>query len=163
MDYVWRGLPRNRKSNHPSSASQLSFAYHCGHPLQQPTLQPCPPTHPGQSLPAGAADAAEDVQGTVMVRDVVTRQLVAHFRAHASPLSLLQFDPTGKLLVTASSHGHNINVFRCAPWLSLRCSASGGSRIQVQPAQAVWSMLPGVLLVGAQGFCLILPLLLLTT
>ncbi len=63
-------------------------------------------------MPAGAADAAEDVQGTVMVRDVVTRQLVAHFRAHASPLSLLQFDPTGKLLVTASSHGHNINVFR---------------------------------------------------
>ena len=92
-----------------------------------------------------------------MVRDVVTRQLLAHFRAHASPLSLLQFDPTGKLLVTASSHGHNINVFRCAPWLVLGCPALGGSGIQVQPAQPGWSMLPGVLLVGAQGTCLIPP------
>ena len=98
-----------------------------------------------------------------MVRDVVTRQLVAHFRAHASPLSLLQFDPTGKLLVTASSHGHNINVFRCAPRLVLRCSALGGSGVQVHPAPAGWSMLPGVLLVGAQGFGLIPPPLLFTS
>ncbi|KAL0029231.1 hypothetical protein WJX79_004267 [Trebouxia sp. C0005] len=35
------------------------------------------------------------VVGTVMVRDVVNRQLVAHFRAHTSPLLALQFDPSG--------------------------------------------------------------------
>ncbi|KAL0039055.1 hypothetical protein WJX77_006537 [Trebouxia sp. C0004] len=35
------------------------------------------------------------VVGTVMVRDIVNRQLVAHFRAHTSPLLALQFDPSG--------------------------------------------------------------------
>lgn len=47
-----------------------------------------------------------------MVRDVVTRQVVAHFRAHTAPLLLLQFDGSGTLLVTASVHGHNINIFQ---------------------------------------------------
>ena len=46
-----------------------------------------------------------------MVRDVVNRQLVAHFRAHNSPLLCLQFDPSGTLLVTASLHGHNVHIF----------------------------------------------------
>lgn len=56
-----------------------------------------------------------------MVRDVVSRTVVAHFRAHTSPLLMLEFDPSGTLLVTASIHGHNINVFQI-------CPASGGAR-----------------------------------
>lgn len=40
------------------------------------------------------------------------------FRAHKSPISALAFDPTGILLVTASVHGHNINVFRVMPSVS---------------------------------------------
>lgn len=47
-----------------------------------------------------------------MVRDVVTRQVVAHFRAHTAPLLLLRWDGSGTLLVTASVHGHNINIFQ---------------------------------------------------
>jgi hypothetical protein len=58
----------------------------------------------------GGGDA--EVVGTVMVRDVVTRQVVAHFRAHTAPLLLLQWDGSGTLLVTASVHGHNINIFQ---------------------------------------------------
>lgn len=54
--------------------------------------------------------------GTVMVRDVVTRAVVAHFRAHTAPLLLLKWDGSGTLLVTASVHGHNINIFQvCVP------------------------------------------------
>lgn len=53
--------------------------------------------------------------GTVIVRDFLTKAVVAHFRAHESPLSALCFDPTGTLLVTASIYGHNINVFRIMP------------------------------------------------
>ena len=53
-----------------------------------------------------------DVVGTVMVRDVVSRAVVAHFRAHTAPLLVLQWDASGTLLVTASVHGHNVNVFQ---------------------------------------------------
>ncbi len=52
------------------------------------------------------------VVGTVMVRDVVSRAVVAHFRAHTAPLLVLQWDASGTLLVTASVHGHNINIFQ---------------------------------------------------
>ena len=54
------------------------------------------------------------VVGTVMVRDVVSRAVVAHFRAHTAPLLVLQWDASGTLLVTASVHGHNINIFQVA-------------------------------------------------
>eukprot|EP00884_Botryococcus_braunii_P017551 jgi/Botrbrau1/447/Bobra.110_2s0094.2 len=56
-----------------------------------------------------------DIMGTVQVWDVVTRVLVAHFRAHDSPLLMLEFDPSGTLLVTASTVGHNINIFHIRP------------------------------------------------
>ena len=50
-----------------------------------------------------------------MVRDVVTRRVLAHFRAHTSPLLLMAFDNSGTLLVTASVHGHSVNVFHIRP------------------------------------------------
>ncbi|XP_027172544.1 autophagy-related protein 18f [Coffea eugenioides] len=53
--------------------------------------------------------------GMVVVRDIVEKTLITQFRAHKSPISSLCFDPTGTLLVTASVHGHNINVFRIIP------------------------------------------------
>ncbi|KAJ1285752.1 hypothetical protein BS78_03G301100 [Paspalum vaginatum] len=53
--------------------------------------------------------------GMVIVRDIVSKQLVVQFRAHTSPISALCFDPSGTLLVTASVHGQNINVFRIIP------------------------------------------------
>lgn len=49
------------------------------------------------------------------IRDIVSKCVVAQFRAHSSPLSALAFDPSGTLLVTASVYGHNLNVFRLTP------------------------------------------------
>jgi len=64
--------------------------------------------------------------GTVIVRDFVGKSIVAQFRAHSSPLSALCFDPSGTLLVTASVHGHNLNVFRIMPSLGRNGSSSAG-------------------------------------
>ena len=68
------------------------------------------------------------VVGTVMVRDVVNRQLVTHFRAHTSPLLALQFDPSGTLLVTASLHGHNVHIFHICPWHGTGAPREGSAR-----------------------------------
>lgn len=51
----------------------------------------------------------------VIVKDIVTKNVVAQFRAHKSPISALCFDPSGTILVTASVQGHNINVFKIMP------------------------------------------------
>lgn len=53
----------------------------------------------------------------VVVRDIVSKRVITQFRAHRSPISALCFDPSGTLLVTASVHGHNINVFKIMPGL----------------------------------------------
>lgn len=53
--------------------------------------------------------------GMVIVKDIVTKNVVAQFRAHKSPISALCFDPSGTILVTASVQGHNINVFKIMP------------------------------------------------
>ncbi|KAK7262650.1 hypothetical protein RJT34_30225 [Clitoria ternatea] len=53
--------------------------------------------------------------GMVIVRDIVTKNVVAQFRAHTSPILALCFDPSGTIIVTASVQGHNINVFKIMP------------------------------------------------
>ncbi|KAL1074607.1 hypothetical protein V6Z11_D11G301400 [Gossypium hirsutum] len=64
----------------------------------------------------GALHSAEtDIAGTVVVKDFVSRAVISQFRAHTSPISALCFDPSGTLLVTASIHGNNINIFRIMP------------------------------------------------
>ncbi|WCJ31297.1 hypothetical protein M5689_012802 [Euphorbia peplus] len=61
--------------------------------------------------------------GMVVVRDIVGKVVIAQFRAHKSPISALCFDPSGTLLVTASVHGHNINVYKIMPGLEGSSSA----------------------------------------
>ncbi|XP_078428567.1 autophagy 18 F-like protein isoform X2 [Wolffia australiana] len=68
-------------------------------------------TGSGQSLD-------DETAGMVIVRDLVSKVVIVQFRAHKSPISALTFDPSGILLVTASVHGHNINVFRVIPSVS---------------------------------------------
>lgn len=51
----------------------------------------------------------------VIVRDIVSKAVIAQFRAHKSPIAALCFSPCGTLLVTASIHGHSINVFKIMP------------------------------------------------
>ncbi|KAF5739504.1 hypothetical protein HS088_TW12G00710 [Tripterygium wilfordii] len=72
----------------------------------------------------GASQLAEtDVSGMVIVKDFLSRAVVSQFRAHTSPISALCFDPSGTLLVTASVHGNNINIFRIMP----SCFQNGSS------------------------------------
>lgn len=59
--------------------------------------------------------------GMVIVRDIVSKSIIVQIRAHKSPISALCFDPSGIFLVTASIHGHNINVFHILP---SSCSSS---------------------------------------
>ncbi|KAG5232523.1 autophagy-related protein [Salix suchowensis] len=65
--------------------------------------------------------ADSDTAGMVVVKDFISRAVISQFRAHTSPISALCFDPSGTLLVTASIHGNNINIFRIMP----SCSQSG--------------------------------------
>lgn len=56
------------------------------------------------------------------MKDLVSSEIISQFRAHTSPIAALCFDPSGTLLVTASVHGNNINIFRIMP--SHACSGS---------------------------------------
>lgn len=51
----------------------------------------------------------------VIVKDIVSKNVIVQFWAHKSPISALCFDPSGTILVTASIQGHNINVFKIMP------------------------------------------------
>ncbi|GAV63227.1 WD40 domain-containing protein/BCAS3 domain-containing protein [Cephalotus follicularis] len=73
------------------------------------------PASSPSSWKVGRASSPEtDVAGMVVVKDV-SGAVVSQFRAHTSPISALCFDPSGTLLVTASIHGNNINIFRIMP------------------------------------------------
>lgn len=57
------------------------------------------------------------------MKDLVCSEVISQFRAHTSPISALCFDPSGTLLVTASVHGNNMNIFRIMP--IHKCGGSG--------------------------------------
>ncbi|CAN6457995.1 unnamed protein product [Victoria cruziana] len=73
--------------------------------------------------------------GTVIVRDIVGKCVIAQFRAHRSPISALCFDPSGTLLVTASVQGHNINVFRIIPPRSSSAADLAASHVHLYRLQ----------------------------
>ncbi|MFS7963490.1 putative transcription factor WD40-like family [Helianthus anomalus] len=72
------------------------------------------PVRKDRGNPNGRLPDTDNV-GMVIVRDVVSKSVIAQFKAHDSPIASLCFDPNGTLLVTASVHGHNFNVFRIIP------------------------------------------------
>jgi len=49
--------------------------------------------------------------GNIIVQDVLTEGLVAHFTAHQSAISVMKWDPSGTLLATAGETGKNIHVY----------------------------------------------------
>uniref|UniRef100_A0A672HFB1 BCAS3 microtubule associated cell migration factor n=1 Tax=Salarias fasciatus TaxID=181472 RepID=A0A672HFB1_SALFA len=60
-------------------------------------------------------------EGQVLVSDDSDGEgLVAHFPAHDKPISCMQFNPSGMLLVTADTLGHDFHVFQILthPWAS---------------------------------------------
>ncbi|KAG8068790.1 hypothetical protein GUJ93_ZPchr0005g15074 [Zizania palustris] len=75
-------------------------------------------------LPSSVHPLEADNAGMVVIKDFISKEIISQFRAHASPISALCFDPSGTLLVTASVHGHNINVFRIMPTLIANGSGS---------------------------------------
>ncbi|XP_062179569.1 autophagy-related protein 18h-like isoform X2 [Phragmites australis] len=74
-------------------------------------------------IPSSVHPLEADNAGMVVIKDFTSKVVISQFRAHTSPISALCFDPSGTLLVTASVHGHNINVFRITP----TCVANGSS------------------------------------
>ncbi|XP_057859240.1 autophagy-related protein 18h isoform X2 [Cryptomeria japonica] len=103
-----------------------TFTKYCSEFLPDGANSPRPGSpswrHSTNGLPGHAHEP--DYAGMVIVRDYVSKSVVAQFRAHTSPLSALCFDPSGTLLVTASVHGHNLNVFRIMPFLGGNGSSS---------------------------------------
>ncbi|KAA8550920.1 hypothetical protein F0562_002604 [Nyssa sinensis] len=74
---------------------------------------PSSPVPSSSGWKVGRLSASEtENAGMVVVKDYVSQAVISQFRAHTSPVSALCFDPSGTLLVTASIHGNNINVFR---------------------------------------------------
>ncbi|XP_054815071.1 autophagy-related protein 18f-like isoform X1 [Prosopis cineraria] len=78
--------------------------------------------------------ADTDNIGMVIVRDIVSKNVVTQLRAHKSPISALCFDPSGTILVTASVQGHNINVYKIMPCHS-EASDAGPSNVHLYRLQ----------------------------
>ncbi|KAH9651363.1 BCAS3 domain-containing protein [Citrus sinensis] len=105
-------------------------------PDSQNSLQSAIPGGKSNGTVNGHFPDAENV-GMVIVRDIVSKNVIAQFRAHKSPISALCFDPSGILLVTASVQGHNINIFKIIPGIlgtSSACDA-GSSYVHLYRLQ----------------------------
>ncbi|KAI3760072.1 hypothetical protein L1987_50462 [Smallanthus sonchifolius] len=77
--------------------------------------RPISPANSNPNWKVRNASSDVDNAGMVIVKDVISKAVISQFRAHSSPLSALCFDPSGTLLVTASIHGNNVNIFRIMP------------------------------------------------
>jgi WD40 repeat protein len=53
--------------------------------------------------------------GTVIIKDVQNKRVIAHFKAHSQTISFLKFDPSGTLLVTSSVEGNYLNIYQILP------------------------------------------------
>lgn len=67
----------------------------------------------------------------VIIKDIISKGVIAQFKAHKSPIAALCFNPSGMLLVTASIQGHNINVFRMMPRISTSSDATTTSFVHL--------------------------------
>ncbi|KAI4310985.1 hypothetical protein MLD38_035923 [Melastoma candidum] len=85
---------------------------------------PVPSNSGWKHVRAHSHQTEADSPGMVVIKDFVSKAIISQFRAHTSPISALCFDPSGTLLVTASVHGTNINIFRIMPCCSKTGSGS---------------------------------------
>ncbi|XP_059648584.1 autophagy-related protein 18h-like [Cornus florida] len=101
-----------------------TFSKYCHELLPDASGSPTS-TNSNWKVGRNAAHSTEtDIAGMVVIKDFVSRTVVSQFRAHNSPISALCFDPSGTLLVTASIHGNNINIFRIIPAYSQNGSST---------------------------------------
>ncbi|CAK9152198.1 unnamed protein product, partial [Ilex paraguariensis] len=98
-----------------------TLSKYCHEFLPDGSSSPVPSNSSWKVGRVAAHSTESDSAGMVVIRDFVSRAVVSQFRAHTSPISALCFDPSGTLIVTASIHGNNINVFRIMP----SCSQNG--------------------------------------
>ena len=98
-------------------------------------LQPSLPQNASASAPSNSAattrsgnairKSAQLSPGFVVVRNSVTRHVIARFRSQKSPIAMLKFDPSGTLLATACTTGQTIHVHRIIPQgATSQCSGS---------------------------------------
>ncbi|KAL1558469.1 autophagy-related protein 18g-like [Salvia divinorum] len=90
-----------------------------------PELLPESPSGSPGWKPGKLAVSEPENAGVIVVKDLVSSDVIAQFRAHTSPILALCFDPSGTLLVTASVHGNNMNIFRIMPFHKGGASGSG--------------------------------------
>eukprot|EP00727_Mastigamoeba_balamuthi_P012994 m51a1_g8317 hypothetical protein (855) ;mRNA; r:113413-116592 len=69
----------------------------------------------GAGCAQGADEELGEGAGSVVVMDVATQRVLAHFYAHAQPISLLAWDQSGSLLVTADAECRSFHVYRVCP------------------------------------------------
>ena len=53
--------------------------------------------------------------GIVVIKDIKTNKVIAHFKAHTQQISFMKFDPSGTLLVTSSIEGNYLNLYHIMP------------------------------------------------
>ncbi|KAK1401575.1 BCAS3 domain-containing protein [Heracleum sosnowskyi] len=92
-----------------------TWSKYCHELLPDGSSSPVPSSSSWKVGRTAAHSSDIDTAGTVVIKDFVSKAVVSQFRAHTSPISALCFDPSGTLLVTASIHGNNINIFRIMP------------------------------------------------
>lgn len=63
------------------------------------------------ALLAALQQPADASQGTIMIRDLLTRDTIAHFKAHSEPIAALRFAPGGRLLASAAESGLAVKIF----------------------------------------------------
>ncbi|KAL8155374.1 hypothetical protein AgCh_000672 [Apium graveolens] len=92
-----------------------TWSKYCHDLLPDGSSSPVPSSSSWKVGRTAAHSSDIDTAGTVVIKDFVSKVVVSQFRAHTSPISALCFDPSGTLLVTASIHGNNINIYRIMP------------------------------------------------
>ncbi|CAO2832682.1 unnamed protein product [Amaranthus hypochondriacus] len=101
-----------------------TFSKYCNELLPDGSNSPVTTTSGWRVNKTSVHSPETDTAGMVVVKDFVSKAVIAQFRAHTSPISALCFDPSGTLLVTASIHGNNINIFRIMPSCSKNAASS---------------------------------------
>ncbi|CAI9102358.1 OLC1v1000618C1 [Oldenlandia corymbosa var. corymbosa] len=92
-----------------------TFSKYCHDFIPDGSTSPMSPNSHWKSGRSAVHSSESDAAGMVIIKDFVSRTVISQFRAHSSPISALCFDLSGTLLVTASIHGNNINIFRILP------------------------------------------------
>ncbi|XP_045559690.1 BCAS3 microtubule associated cell migration factor isoform X4 [Salmo salar] len=100
-----------RRSPHAPGVITVIDTHNVGEGQTQHRSPPTNPTHVPDSTSGPKVLVSEDSDG---------EGVVAHFPAHDKPISCMEFNPSGMLLVTADTLGHDFHVFQVLthPWAS---------------------------------------------